>query len=78
MKFNHDAVGRMHPIPEAQRPPQRERDIYADPTFADTRRVGALADQIGVPAIRFDPIIQEWEWLGGPDILNLNSERKAA
>ena len=74
MKFNHDAVGRMHPIPEAQRPPQR--DLYADPTFADVRRVGALADQINVPAIRWDPIIQEWEPLGGPDILNRN--RRAA
>ena len=74
MKFNHDAVGRMHPVPDAQRPPKR--DLYADPTFADIRRVGTLADILGVPAIRFDPILQEWETLGGPDILNRN--RRAA
>lgn len=74
MKFNHDAVGRMHPVPDAQRPPKR--DLYADPTFADVRRVGALADILGVPAIRFDPILQEWVSLGGPDILNRN--RRAA
>lgn len=77
MKFNHDSVGRMHPIPDDQRPPRRDIPDGKH-TRTDIRRVGVLADQLQVPAIRWDPIIDRWEWLGGPDILNLNTNRKAA
>lgn len=83
MKYIHDqATGHSSRVPPAQRPkyPPHDdrRDIYADPTFADIRRVGALADHINVPAIRWDPILEELEQLGGPDVLHHIEQEDAA
>lgn len=80
MKYIYEPYeGHSSRVPPDQRPkfpPHREQIVCTDPTFANPHQVGILADQIHVPAIRFDPHRERFEYLGGPNVLHDN--RRAA